>query len=380
MVHNSNRQAAPELGEIADEEAAFLSELPKQYKLLGKISQGGMGAIYKAQNKYTGALFAIKVIKLESVRREKDLQRFVIEARAASLLKHPRICRVHDFGLTESKMPFLVMDWIDGIALSRKIQQDGRMSVPEATYIFQQISSALEHAHSNKVVHRDLKPDNIMLDRDADGRTQIYIVDFGIAKVMKDEEKGPEEKSQLTSTGTFVGTPLFMSPEQARASSTIDHRSDLYSFGCMMYYVLTGEAPFIGNSAIDTIAKHLHQTPADFPARFKIPPDLRAIVFKCMEKNVEERYQSAVQLSEDLKKLEKGVGIKHRPLVHEREKKRKQLVRIGAFILGFAAMYGISIGMQYLLDTTQSKKEHRTETATKTPVEYKKENSIKHSK
>ena len=326
-----------------------LQELPPQYELLGKVSQGGMGAIYKAKNRYTDLMVAIKVMKLEDSRKEKALARFIVEAKAASLLKHPRICQVRDFGLTSSQIPFLVMDWIDGIPLGKKVQNDGRVQVSEAIPIFQQIASALEHAHVNKVVHRDLKPDNVMLTQQDGVTADVHIVDFGIAKVMSDDEEKPDVSSQLTSTGTFVGTPLFMSPEQARASLAIDHRSDIYSFGCVMYYVLAGEAPLVGNSAIDTIAKHLHQVPPEFPARFKIPADLRAIVFKCLEKNPDDRYQTADELSSDLKKLVKGVGVKHRPLVHERAARRKQTVRIISFILGFAAMYAISIGVQGLL-------------------------------
>ncbi len=310
-----------------------------------------MGAIYRARNRYTDAAVAIKVMKLESARKDKALARFIVEAKAASLLNHPGICQVRDFGLTESQMPFLVMDWIDGISLGKKVQESGRIQPPEAVPIFQQIAAALIHAHGYKVVHRDLKPDNVMLTTDAEGNPKIQIVDFGIAKVMSDDEEKKDPESQLTSTGTFVGTPLFMSPEQARASLKIDHRSDIYSLGCVMYYVLAGEAPLIGISAIDTIAKHLHQVPPEFPTRFKIPADLRAVVFKCLEKDPADRYQSAKELSLDLEKLTRGVGVKHRPLVHERAARRKHTARIVFFVLGFAVMYAASIGIQNMLDS-----------------------------
>jgi serine/threonine protein kinase len=344
-----------------------LSALPEQYEILGKISQGGMGAIFKAKNRYTGAFVAIKVLKAESSQNEKALARFVMEARSASSLNHPRVCQVRDFGLTTTKIPYLVMDWINGISLSKKVQADGPQSSTEAVNIFQQICAGLEHAHAHKVVHRDLKPDNIMLTRDSEGRTQVHIVDFGIAKLLqKDESDGSgadhgnatavKEREQkvlnhLTTTGTFVGTPLFMSPEQAKASMNIDERSDIYSLGCLMYYVLCGEPPLVGNSAIETIAKHLHQTPADFPGRLKIPADLRAIVFKSMEKKPSDRYQKISDLASDLKKLTKGVTITRHPLVSEREKKRKKLIKVASFILGFGLMYAVSIGVQNLLDT-----------------------------
>jgi serine/threonine protein kinase len=345
-----------------------LSALPEQYEILGKISQGGMGAIFKAKNRYTGAFVAIKVLKAESSQNEKALARFAMEARSASSLNHPRVCQVRDFGLTTTKIPYLVMDWINGISLSKKVQADGPQSSTEALNIFQQICAGLEHAHAHKVVHRDLKPDNIMLTRDAEGRTQVHIVDFGIAKLLQKDDSGEsgadhgntadvkereQEVLNLTTTGTFVGTPLFMSPEQAKASMNIDERSDIYSLGCLMYYVLCGEPPLVGNSAIETIAKHLHQTPADFPGRLKIPADLRAIVFKSMEKKPSDRYQKISDLASDLKKLTKGVTITRNPLVSEREKKRKKLIKVASFILGFGLMYAVSIGVQNLLDASE---------------------------
>ncbi|HEY9756389.1 MAG TPA: serine/threonine-protein kinase [Oculatellaceae cyanobacterium] len=319
--------------------------MPSQYEIEGKISQGGMGAIYKAQNRYTGAMVAIKTIKVEAANQQKALQRFIAEAQACARLRHPRICQVHDFGLTDSQIPFLVMDFINGIPLGKKVQRDGRIMPAEAVVIFQQIAEGLEHAHGHRVVHRDLKPDNIMLSRDEGGATLVQIVDFGIAKVLVDD-KEKDDASQLTSTGSFVGTPLFMSPEQARSKGDIDHRSDIYSLGCVMYYILSGVAPFVGSSAIETIAKHLHQAPPEFPTRLKIRADLRAIVFKCLEKKPDDRYQSVQELSADLKKLTLGVSIKRRPLTHERELRRKNVIRIIYFVVGFAIMYGISLVAQ----------------------------------
>lgn len=328
---------------------SILEELPSQYEIEGKISQGGMGAIYKAQNRYTGAIVAIKTIKVEATNQQKTLQRFIAEAQACARLRHPRICQVHDFGLTESQIPFLVMDFINGIPLGKKVQRDGRIMPAEAVVIFQQIAEGLEHAHGHRVVHRDLKPDNIMLSRDEEGATLVQIVDFGIAKVLVDD-KEKDDSSQLTSTGSFVGTPLFMSPEQARSKGDIDHRSDIYSFGCVMYFILAGVAPLVGSSAIETIAKHLHQAPPEFPTRLRIPADLRAIVFKCLEKRPEDRYQSVQELSSDLKKLMLGVSIKRRPLTHEREMRRKNVIRIIYFVIGFAIMYAISLVAQSVME------------------------------
>jgi serine/threonine-protein kinase len=342
-------------------EELIMRELPSQYTLLSKISQGGMGAIYKAKNRYTGAMVAIKVLLLEKAQgREKAMQRFVTEAKAASSLRHPLICPVHDFGITENKVPYLIMDWIDGIALGKKITRDSNMQVGEALRVFEQVATALAYMHQNKVVHRDMKPDNIMLSRDAEGRTIVHLVDFGIAKVMPDEEQGSTHALQLTSDGAVVGTPLFMSPEQARGLADVDWRSDIYSFGCVMYFVLTGEPPFVGPTVIDTIAKHLHQPPKEFPARLKIPAPLRLLVFKCLEKSPDDRYQNVEQILTDLTKVGQGASLRHRPLAGERERTRQRLRAVLFFVLGFAIMSAVSILWQNVFDSTNASSKHDT--------------------
>jgi eukaryotic-like serine/threonine-protein kinase len=336
-------------------EDTLVIDLPQQYELLGQISEGGMGAVYKARNRYTGAFVAIKVMTINPDKQEKALQRFIIEARAASSLKHPRICLVHDFGLTPSNLPYLVMDWIDGISLGKKIQRDKKLAPNDAINIFQQITAALIHAHDNKVIHRDLKPENIMLTRDTGGTTEVHLVDFGIAKVLIDDDGEITQSLGLTSAGEVVGTPMFMSPEQAKASSRIDRRSDIYSLGCVMYYVLTGEPPFLGESVLDTFVKHLNDPPPETPAFAAVPSDLRKIVLRCMEKSPDDRYQTMNDLAIDLKKLTKGVSLKHRPLSVERKLTRTKLIVVLFFILGFIVMYGVSIWVQNLLDAPNPK-------------------------
>ncbi len=340
-------------------------QLPKQYEVLGKISQGGMGAIFKARNRYTGALYAIKVLRPDYTEDEKALHRFVNEAKSASSLKHPNICQVHDFGLTDGSMPFLIMDWIDGISLGKKIDRDGPLAVPEAVRLFQQVAAALTHAHQHKVVHRDLKPDNIMLSRDPEGRTVTHLVDFGIAKVLRDDQSTSQSLA-LTTTGSVVGTPLYMSPEQARLSK-VDFRTDIYSLGCVMYFALNGEPPFVGASPMDTIAKHFFEPPPPMNPALKIPAGLKLVVLKAMEKDPDDRYQTIDQLATDLKKLTKGVSIDQRPLFSQRQSARRRLVIIACFVVGFIITYAISMGLQNLLDSSSSSNKHTSDhTATKT--------------
>jgi serine/threonine protein kinase len=330
---------------------ALASELPQQYEVFNKISEGGMGAIYKARNRYTKAFSAIKVMRAESDVDEIALQRFIVEAKSASLLNHPNICRVNDFGLTTTNRPYLVMDWIDGISLGAKIQRDLRIAPAEAVTIFKQVATALEHAHQNKVVHRDLKPENIMLTRTADGATVSHLVDFGIAKVLDETDLTP---LGLTQTGVVVGTPLYMSPEQATGGE-IDGRTDIYCFGCVMYFVLSGKPPFLGQNFIATINKHLTQAPPEFAPNLKISDNLRLIVFRCMEKKPSDRYQTVAALSADLRNLSLGQNIDVPKLASTRKQEKKRFVTAAFFIVGFIAMYLLSIWMQDLLDASSTK-------------------------
>jgi eukaryotic-like serine/threonine-protein kinase len=330
---------------------ALASELPQQYEVFNKVSEGGMGAIYKARNRYTKAFSAIKVMRAESDVDEIALQRFIVEAKSASLLNHPNICRVNDFGLTTTNRPYLVMDWIDGISLGAKIQRDLRIAPAEAVTIFKQVATALEHAHQNKVVHRDLKPENIMLTRTADGATVSHLVDFGIAKVLDETDLTP---LGLTQTGVVVGTPLYMSPEQATGGE-IDGRTDIYCFGCVMYFVLSGKPPFLGPNFIATINKHLTQAPPEFAPNLKISDNLRLIVFRCMEKKPSDRYQTVAALSADLRNLSLGQNIDVPKLASTRKQEKKRWVTAGFFIVGFIAMYLLSIWMQDFLDASGTK-------------------------
>jgi serine/threonine protein kinase len=329
---------------------ADVDELPPEYELLEEVGEGGMGVVFKARHRVTNGILAIKVMLPEIAQKRKNVQRFLVEAKAASSLKHPNICKVFDFGATESGLSYLVMEWIDGISLGRKVIRDKSVPAAEAIRIFQQISTALAHAHERKVIHRDLKPENIMLTRDGEGRTEVTVVDFGIAKMMH-EDADVTRGYTLTSDGMVVGTPMYMSPEQAR-SQTIDGRSDIYSLGCLMYFTLTGNAPFIGETGVDTIYKHINEPLPQIDPALNIPPDLIRIVRRSLEKKPEDRYQTMQELSVDLKKLSKGVSLKGRPLSSERQATRKKVTVILYFVVGFILMYGISICLQNWLDAT----------------------------
>lgn len=314
-----------------------LPPLPEQYQLIGKVSEGGMGAIYKVKNRYTGGNFAVKVLHKECAENEEMRQRFIGEAKSASSLKHPSICQVYDFGISKD-VPYLVMDWIEGISLERKLRRDGPLQHAEAAHIFMQIAQALSLAHQHKVVHRDLKPENIMLTRgDSDGHISIRIVDFGIAKVLTDGDDVLKSQG-LTKSGVVLGTPLYMSPEQA-LGKRVDQRSDIYSFGCVMYAALSGVPPFVGETFVDTANKHISEVPPAISQALGVPNDLKMIMLRALEKKPEDRYQSMDEIITDLKKLTKGVALEKVTLAAQKQKQRKMIITALIFIAAFILMY-----------------------------------------
>lgn len=320
------------------------NELPKQYTVLGEIKSGGMGAIYKVENRFTKVIHAIKVIKPESAKDAATRQRFIVEAKAASSLKHPNICQTFDFGVSDNHVLYLVMEWLTGISLQQKVSRDGPLSKGEAITIFQQVASALIHAHEHNVIHRDLKPDNIMLSFNQNGGTMVHIVDFGIAKVMSDNTPS---KDGLTQAGALLGTPMYMSPEQASGDS-VDQRADLYSLGCVMYFALSGKPPFIGNSMLDTLYQHVHKPPPPIDAALKISSDMLSIMMKALEKKPEDRYQDMNQLLADLNKLANGDTVRPRLLARDRKKIRSGVLLPVIFLAGFAIVQLLFAGIEAL--------------------------------
>lgn len=277
--------------------------LPSKYILVNKISEGGMGVIYEARHRHTGAKLAIKVLHPHIAMQPVNVLRFEQEAKAACALSHPNLVIVHDFGVTHESVPYLVMDLIDGVNLLYEVRDVAPLSYERFLNIFCQASSALAHAHARAVVHRDIKPSNILISKDDYGNDIVRIVDFGIAKVLTGEGDGQE----LTKTGDLVGSPLYMSPEQC-LGHPIDGRSDMYSLGCVMYFTVTGIQPFKGSNAVQTIFKHLNRMP-ERPAdhRPDIPDAIEQVIFRCLQKNPDNRYSSCDELLVALQQIRNRV-------------------------------------------------------------------------
>ncbi len=269
-----------------------------KYEVLEVIGGGGMGMIYKAKHILMKRIVAIKMMHPQYVSSSSNLKRFQQEAQAASALSHPNILTVFDFGLTPAGAPFLVMDFLEGTNLAEILDQFGLLPTDRATNIFAQACAGLAHAHSKGVIHRDLKPGNIMLVEFDQRKDFVKIVDFGIAKVLPMEG----ESNHLTQTGEVFGSPLYMSPEQCRGR-VLDIRSDIYSLGCVMYRTLTGSSPFFGQDPMECMYKQVNEVPGTFFDKnpdSKVPEELEAIVFKCLAKEPDDRFPNMSELKDAL--------------------------------------------------------------------------------
>ena len=277
-----------------------------KYEFISGIGAGGMGVIYKARHTILNRMVAIKTLHSHLASPEA-IRRFEIEGKAASLLSHPNIITVYDIGVTLTGQPYMIMDFVDGQTMTELLQTYGQIPLNHFLRIFLQVSDALAHAHKRSVLHRDIKPSNLMLIHNERGEYDVRIMDFGIAKVLDDTIGSAQH---LTKTGEAIGSPIYMSPEQARGQK-MDHRSDLYSLGCVMYEALTGSVPFLGNTSLDTMLMHMEKLP--MPLRqasmgSDLDPRLEQIVMKLLQKNPTDRYQSMDELHTDLVSLREPAG------------------------------------------------------------------------
>jgi len=270
-----------------------------RYRLEERIGEGGMGVVYRAAHVVLKKPFAIKIMRGEQAHDPEVVQRFVQEARAASGIGHPNIVNINDFGSTADGAVYLAMEFLAGQTLAEAMQS-GPIAQDRALDIFVQIAGALEAAHERGIVHRDLKPENIFLKRELTHPDFVKVLDFGIAKVKNAAAK-------ITRTGMVFGTPHYMSPEQA-AGQPVDHRSDIYSLGVIMYQVLAGQLPFDAVSFMDLVTKHMYEPPLPLrqacPSDVSLPSALEAHVMRCLQKKPEDRPQTMRELQEALQQVQ----------------------------------------------------------------------------
>jgi eukaryotic-like serine/threonine-protein kinase len=275
------------------------------YRILSKISDGGMGSVYRAEHVLIGRPVAIKVLLPEFTANREIVNRFFNEAKATTAIRHPGIIEVFDFGYLDNNRAYIVMELLEGMTLARRAKMIGAMNEGEAAGLLRSVCNALAAAHDKGIVHRDLKPDNIFLIPDLEtGGERPKLLDFGIAKLT---DFG--SANAATKTGAVMGTPTYMSPEQCRGSSDVDHRADLYSIGCIYYQLLTGRPPFATQSAGEVIGMHLYVQP-DPPSHHHagISPDSEALVMQLLAKDPAHRPQSARDLATQLQMLAHAHG------------------------------------------------------------------------
>jgi eukaryotic-like serine/threonine-protein kinase len=275
----------------------MIGQTVSHYRILGKLGGGGMGIVFEAEDLKLGRHVALKFIPENLVGDAKSLERFEREARAASLLNHPNICTIH--GIEDNNgHPFIVMEKLDGESLKQMAKP---IEIEKLLNISLQVADALAASHAKGIVHRDIKPANIYLTPTG----QVKVLDFGLAKLVHNVGTDVESaEDSLTAIGVIPGTAVYMSPEQAR-SEEIDFRSDLFSFGVVMYEMATGKKPFSGKNSLMTLDAVLHTKPVP-PAEINpnVPIELEAIIGKAMEKDRGQRYQSALQMKADLLQLQ----------------------------------------------------------------------------
>ncbi len=286
-----------------DSEVAIGTIVAGRYRVEKELGRGGMGAVYKASHIVTERVVALKTLLPKFLEDPQVVGRFVREAKAASAVQHPNAIEIIDV-FVDGTVPYLVMEYLPGKSLAARLSEETKLSVEETAKIMVPVLGALGMAHSKKIVHRDLKPDNIFLCVDeTTGLTTPKVLDFGIAKVIRDELAGGES-ARLTQTGALLGTPLYMSPEQISGRGKLDHRSDIWSIGVVLYELLTGELPFEGENFGHVFAGILQDDPIDPIAHNPaIPSSLNAMILRCLAKRAADRPESCGEIAAVLASL-----------------------------------------------------------------------------
>jgi len=302
--------SAPSRGRYGGVDARGLlgRTLEGKYKIKGVLGEGGMGTVYEGSHVTLGRAVAIKVLHPNQARKPEAVQRLYQEARSAGAIGHPNICEVYDVGRFDDGSPYLVMEKLEGETLAERISSEGALPFDFVVDVMSQVLSGLIAAHAKGIVHRDIKPENIFLTRRAGLPPIAKILDFGVSKVLQGEEQ--EQGLELTRTGMVMGTPYYLSPEQARGDRTLDHRVDIWACGIMLYECLAGRRPFIAPNYNALLVQILQSTPRPIrEVRPATPAGFEGVLRRSLERDRDKRYRSGADMQGDLQLLRD----RHRP-------------------------------------------------------------------
>ncbi len=299
---------------VKDGETVNNRILGNRYELMEKIGEGGMANIYTARCQILNRIVAVKILKDEFSTDEEFVNKFKNEAQAAASLNHPNIINVYDVG-QDNGTSYIVMEYVDGTNLKELIKKDGALDEQKAISIVKQIALALSEAHSKKIIHRDIKPHNIMVTKD----NMVKVGDFGIAKAVN--------SSTITSVGAVMGSVHYFSPEQARGGY-MDERSDIYSLGIVLYELLTGKVPFSGETPVNVALKHIHSKVELIEEDFAgVSKDSQNLILKMTQRNVDKRYKNVGELISDISRLEQNKPISN--FAEREEDFKTKIVHLG---------------------------------------------------
>lgn len=314
-----------------------------RFEIKKVIGKGGFSTVYLANQKSLNREVAIKILHSDFANNPLKIRRFQNEAEAISCLSHPNIAAVHDYGVLPEGQPYLVMEYANGKTISEIVKEKGKFSNPEAVTLFIQACDGLAEAHTKGLIHRDIKPSNIILVGSEEGTLRVKILDFGLAKMIT----GDDDVEDLTRTGEVLGTPAFMSPEQCRGEF-VDKRTDIYSFGCVMYMMLSGQQPLSGENTFELIKKQISYKPPPLGRLVSdIPKRMERIVSKALAKEPDERFQSFADLKDALLGNEPSLLDNLRSIFNsgssEAKTKKHQLVKRVTYGTTFGAIALVAV-------------------------------------
>lgn len=306
------QQSTIEYGRDGDPRIGLI--LDSKYKLIEHLGEGGMGSVFRAERLHIGDQVAVKLLHPDLVRENQALERFRREARSAAMIRHHNVVSIHDFsdGTTngnKTSEAYIVMELVQGVSLGNLLRREGHMPPQRAVTLMLDICAGVGVAHRRGLLHRDLKPDNVIVSppNHEGERETAKVVDFGLAKV-----RDIAAQTSLTHTGAVLGTLYYMSPEQC-SGEELDPRADVYSLGAMLYEMLSGQPPFRSNNVAGLITKHLHELPPAFPMSLQISPALAQVCFRALAKSRNERQPDAVVFGRELKAAASGQAVQSVP-------------------------------------------------------------------